>query len=54
VLASVGGGHSQWAPVGTGLPVVAVYGITLAHTSTGSVLYAATHGRSVWSINLNF
>lgn len=54
VLHSIGGGHTQWLPVGTGLPVVAVYGITLAHTSNGSVLYAATHGRSVWSIQLNY
>lgn len=54
VLHSIGGGSPHWLPVGTGLPVVAVYGITLAHTSNGSVLYAATHGRSVWSIQLNF
>jgi hypothetical protein len=54
VLASVGSGNSQWVPVGTCLPLVAVYGITLAHTSTGSVLYVATHGRGIWSINLNF
>ena len=54
VLTSIGGGSPHWLPVGTGLPRVAVYGITLAHTSTGSVLYAATHGRSVWSLNLKY
>jgi hypothetical protein len=54
VLSSIGAGSPHWLPVGTGLPVVAVYGITLAHTSSGSVLYAATHGRSVWSLNLNY
>ncbi len=54
VLHSIGGGNSGWLPVGTGLPLVAVYGITLAHTSTGSVLYTATHGRSIWSINLTY
>jgi hypothetical protein len=54
VLYTVGGGSPHWLPVGTGLPTVAVYGLTLAHTSTGSVLYAATHGRGIYSLQLNF
>jgi hypothetical protein len=39
-----------WSEAGTGLPPVAVYGLTI---NVGSrVLYAATHGRSAWSLTL--
>jgi hypothetical protein len=41
---------TDWGPAGTGLPPVAVYGLTI---NVGSrVLYAATHGRSAWSLTL--
>jgi hypothetical protein len=43
-------GGSTWAPAGTGLPPVAVYGLTI--DSTHRVLYAATHGRSAWKLSL--
>ncbi len=52
VLHSIGGGNSHWLPVGSGLPIVKVDGITLVTTSTGHKLFAATHGRSIWSIDL--
>jgi hypothetical protein len=41
----------QWVPVASGLPPVAVYGITLDARS--GLLYAATHGRGIWSIRLH-
>src|SRR5205823_14174287 len=34
-----------------GLPFVAVYGLTM--TSDGKTLYAATHGRGVWTLKLH-
>jgi hypothetical protein len=41
---------TDWGPAGTGLPPVATYGLTI---NVGSrVLYAATHGRSAWSLTL--
>jgi hypothetical protein len=43
-------GQAAWVMVGTALPPVAVYHLTLSQT--GRVLYAATHGRSVWSLDL--
>jgi len=43
-------GDVNWQEAGTGLPPVAVYGLTI---NVGSrVLYAATHGRSAWSLTL--
>ncbi len=43
-------GTTTWTVAGTGLPAVEVAGLTLP---TGSqVLYAATHGRSVWSLKI--
>lgn len=50
VLRSVG--HSGWVPAGNGLPVVAVYGLTLAGSGNHEVLYAATHGRGAYTIDL--
>jgi len=41
---------STWVPAAGGLPPVAVYGLTL--DSVHHVLYAATHGRSAYRLNL--
>jgi len=41
-------GSTTWTVAGTGLPAVEVAGLTMANGS--QVLYAATHGRSVWSL----
>jgi hypothetical protein len=43
-------GSSTWTVAGTGLPAVEVAGLTLVNGS--HVLYAATHGRSVWSLQI--
>jgi len=43
-------GTSTWVVGGTGLPAVEVAGLTLVNGS--HVLYAATHGRSVWSLKI--
>jgi len=43
-------GDTDWQEAGTGLPEVAVYGLTMNVDSR--VLYAATHGRSAWSLTL--
>ena len=43
-------GSSTWVAAGTGLPMVAVSGLTIVPSSR--VLYAATHGRSAWSLQL--
>jgi hypothetical protein len=41
---------TTWQPAASGLPPVAVYGLTI---NVGSrVLYAATHGRGIWKLNL--
>jgi hypothetical protein len=43
-------GGSAWTPAASGLPPVAVYGLTI---NVGSrVLYAATHGRGAWRLGL--
>jgi hypothetical protein len=43
-------GDTDWQDAGTGLPEVAVYGLTM---NVGSrVLHAATHGRSAWTLAL--
>jgi hypothetical protein len=43
-------GDTDWQEAGTGLPEVAVYGLTI---NVGArVLHAATHGRSAWSLGL--
>jgi hypothetical protein len=41
---------STWVPASTGLPPVATYGLTF--DSVNRVLYAATHGRSAYSLSL--
>jgi hypothetical protein len=43
-------GSNRWHPAAAGLPTVAVYSLTIDPQNT--VLYAATHGRSVWKLNL--
>jgi len=43
-------GNSTWTVAGSGLPMVEVAGLTIA--SNQRVLYAATHGRSAWSLGL--
>ncbi|PYX72457.1 MAG: hypothetical protein DMG72_14925 [Acidobacteria bacterium] len=43
-------GGSTWAPAGGGLPQVATYGLTI--DSTARILYAATHGRGAWRLQL--
>lgn len=44
-------GQGAWVVVGKALPPVAVYHLTLSQS--GRVLYAATHGRSVWRLDLH-
>jgi hypothetical protein len=41
---------STWVPASTGLPPVASYGLTF--DSVNRVLYAATHGRSAYSLSV--
>jgi hypothetical protein len=43
-------GSTNWVPAAPGLPMVAVYSITLS--SRGRILYAATHGRGAWALAL--
>ena len=43
-------GASHWEAAGSGLPSVAVYGLTLSQSA--NVLYAATHGRGAWALTL--
>jgi len=39
-----------WLPAASGLPKAAVYGLTIS--TSGRVLYAATHGRGAWRLKL--
>ena len=43
-------GTQNWLKAADGMPFVAVYGLTIAPSSR--LLYAATHGRGVWRVNL--
>ncbi len=43
-------GTTTWAVAGTGLPMVEVPGLTIVPDAR--ILYAATHGRSAWSLAL--
>jgi hypothetical protein len=43
-------GTTAWTVAGSGLPMVEVAGLTIV--SSQRVLYAATHGRSAWSLGL--
>jgi hypothetical protein len=44
-------GSTTWAVAGTGLPMVEVNGLTIS--TSGRKLFAATHGRSAWSLHLS-
>lgn len=41
-------GTTAWAVAGAGLPMVEVAGLTIVPSAR--ILYAATHGRSAWSL----
>ena len=41
---------TQWVPAAGSLPPVAVYGLTI--DPAARVLYAATHGRGAWKLDL--
>jgi hypothetical protein len=43
-------GSTSWVTAGSGLPPVAVYGLTISPQAR--ILYAATHGRSAYSLSL--
>jgi hypothetical protein len=43
-------GSTHWVRAGKGLPMVAVYGLTVSNKA--DVLYAATHGRGAWRLHL--
>jgi hypothetical protein len=43
-------GSTTWVPASSGLPPVATYGLTF--DSVNRVLYAATHGRSAYSLSV--
>jgi hypothetical protein len=43
-------GTATWVTAASGLPPVATYGLTI--DSTARVLYAATHGRGAWRVQL--
>ena len=43
-------GATAWTEAAAGLPVVAVYGLTLS--ADGKTLYAATHGRGLWALDI--
>jgi hypothetical protein len=43
-------GTTHWVRAGSGMPTVAVYGLTLAQDA--NVLYAATHGRGAYALAL--
>jgi hypothetical protein len=44
-------GDNQWVPAAGSLPPVAVYGLTI--DSNARVLYAATHGRGAWALDIS-
>ncbi len=44
------GGSATWTVAGSGLPMVEVPGLTIVPSAR--LLYAATHGRSAWSLAL--
>jgi hypothetical protein len=53
VLADDGNGNhhfGNWRPVAAGLPLVEVAGLTIDPKTR--TLYAATHGRGIWSLQL--
>jgi hypothetical protein len=50
-VALLPGGTTHWKPAAGSLPPAAVYGLAI-HTE-GRVLYAATHGRGIWRLDLS-
>ena len=50
-IATLKSGTSTWVPAAAGLPPAATYGLTI--DSNARVLYAATHGRGVWKLDLS-
>ena len=50
-VAMLAAGGSTWVPAAGSLPPVAVYGLTI--DSNARVLYAATHGRGAWKLDLS-
>jgi hypothetical protein len=49
VLTAPATGGNTWSALGTGLPAVAVYGLT----RYGDQLVAATHGRGAWTLSVS-
>ncbi len=49
-VAKLRSGGTRWTKAAQGLPFVAVYSLTLSEN--GRVLYAATHGRGVWRLDI--
>lgn len=49
-VAVLDSGSKDWDRAANGLPIATVAGITLSES--GRVLYAATHGRGVWKLNI--
>ncbi|GAC1389155.1 MAG: exo-alpha-sialidase [Ktedonobacteraceae bacterium] len=49
-IAVLKGGSTHWKPAATGLPIATVAGLTISES--GRVLYAATHGRGVWRLDI--
>ena len=49
-VARLKSGSTHWNMASSELPFVAVYGLTLSES--GRVLYAATHGRGIWRLDL--
>jgi hypothetical protein len=49
-VAKLPNGATTWVVAGTGLPMVEVAGLTIVPNAR--ILYAATHGRSAWSLTL--
>ena len=45
-------GTATWVPAADGLPPVAVYQLVLVDNGSDRLLYAATHGRGAWRIEL--
>ena len=45
-------GTTSWVPAADGLPPVAVYQLVLVDNGSDRLLYAATHGRGAWRIEL--
>jgi hypothetical protein len=43
-------GTTSWIVAGGGMPMVEVAGLTIVPSER--ILYAATHGRSAWSLQL--